>query len=124
MSAPALLVSAAHKSSGKTTVTLGLAAALAARGRVVQPFKKGPDYIDPMWLSLAAGRPCLNLDPHLMAVPEIEATFARRRTALRRYGEPEEVAHVTLGLVLPAASYITGAVIPVDGGLMAGVGVK
>ena len=78
MSAPALLVSAAHKSSGKTTVTLGLAAALAARGRVVQPFKKGPDYIDPMWLSLAAGRPCLNLDPHLMAEPEIEATFARR----------------------------------------------
>ena len=53
-------------------------------------------------------------------VPEEDkATFARRRTALRRYGEPEEVAHVTLGLVLPAASYITGAVIPVDGGLMA-----
>jgi len=53
-------------------------------------------------------------------VPEEDkAVFARRRTALRRYGEPEEVAHVTLGLVLPAASYITGAVIPVDGGLMA-----
>ena len=53
-------------------------------------------------------------------VPEEDkATFARRRTALRRYGEPEEVAHVTLSLVLPAASYITGAVIPVDGGLMA-----
>ncbi|HUZ12718.1 MAG TPA: SDR family NAD(P)-dependent oxidoreductase [Caulobacteraceae bacterium] len=46
-------------------------------------------------------------------------TFARRRTALRRYGEPEEVAHVTLSLCLPAASYITGATIPVDGGLMA-----
>jgi 3-oxoacyl-[acyl-carrier protein] reductase len=45
--------------------------------------------------------------------------FAKRRTALRRYGDPEEVAHVTLSLVLPAASYITGAVIPVDGGLMA-----
>jgi 3-oxoacyl-[acyl-carrier protein] reductase len=45
--------------------------------------------------------------------------FARRRTALRRYGEPEEVAHITLSLVLPAASYITGAVIPVDGGLLA-----
>jgi 3-oxoacyl-[acyl-carrier protein] reductase len=45
--------------------------------------------------------------------------FAKRRTALRRYGEPEEVAHVTLSLCLPAASYITGAVIPVDGGLMA-----
>jgi 3-oxoacyl-[acyl-carrier protein] reductase len=54
------------------------------------------------------------------AVPEADkAVFARRRTALRRYGEPEEVAHMTLSLVLPAASYITGAVIPVDGGLMA-----
>ncbi len=48
-----------------------------------------------------------------------KAVFARRRTALRRYGEPEEVAHITLSLVLPAASYITGAVIPVDGGLTA-----
>jgi 3-oxoacyl-[acyl-carrier protein] reductase len=46
-------------------------------------------------------------------------TYARRRTALRRYGRPEEVAHMTLSLCLPAASFITGAVIPVDGGLMA-----
>ncbi len=53
-------------------------------------------------------------------VPEEDkAVFAKRRTALRRYGEPEEVAHMTLSVVLPAASYITGAVIPVDGGLMA-----
>ena len=43
--------------------------------------------------------------------------FAGRRTALRRYGEPEEVAHAILGLVLPAASYITGATLVVDGGL-------
>lgn len=50
---------------------------------------------------------------------EHKEIFARRRTALRRYGEPEEVAHITLSLVLPAASYITGAAIPVDGGLMA-----
>lgn len=50
---------------------------------------------------------------------EHKSIFAKRRTALRRYGEPEEVAHMTLSLVLPAASYITGAVIPVDGGLMA-----
>jgi 3-oxoacyl-[acyl-carrier protein] reductase len=50
---------------------------------------------------------------------EHKTIFAKRRTALRRYGEPEEVAHITLSLVLPAASYITGAAIPVDGGLMA-----
>jgi len=43
--------------------------------------------------------------------------FAKRRTALKRYGYPEEVAHITFSLCLPAASYITGAVIPVDGGL-------
>ena len=48
-----------------------------------------------------------------------KATFAARRTAMRRYGEPEEVAHITLSLCLPAASYITGVTIPVDGGLMA-----
>jgi 3-oxoacyl-[acyl-carrier protein] reductase len=54
------------------------------------------------------------------AIPDADRdTFARRRTALRRYGRPDEVAHMTLSLCLPAASYITGATIPVDGGLMA-----
>jgi cobyrinic acid a,c-diamide synthase len=72
-----LLVSAAHKSSGKTLVSLGLAAALRAEGTVVQPYKKGPDYIDPMWLALAAGRPCHNLDPHLGVPAAIAAQFAR-----------------------------------------------
>lgn len=50
---------------------------------------------------------------------EHKTIFAKRRTALRRYGRPDEVAHMTVSLCLPAASYITGAVIPVDGGLMA-----
>lgn len=50
---------------------------------------------------------------------EHKQTFARRRTALRRYGMPEEVAHITLSLALPAASYITGTAIPVDGGMRA-----
>jgi len=69
-----LLISAAHKSSGKTTVSLGLCAALAERGLAVQPFKKGPDYIDPMWLGLAAGRPCHNLDFYCMSHKEILAS--------------------------------------------------
>ena len=50
---------------------------------------------------------------------ESKEIFARRKTALRRFGNPEEVAHITLSLVLPAASYITGAAIPVDGGMRA-----
>ena len=58
-------------------VSIGLCAALKARGHVVQPFKKGPDYIDPMWLSLAAGRACRNLDLYLMERDDIVATFAR-----------------------------------------------
>jgi len=52
------------------------------------------------------------------SIPEEHKTiFGKRRTALKRYGFPEEVAHMTLSLCLPAASYLTGAVIPVDGGL-------
>ncbi|MGE0081508.1 MAG: cobyrinate a,c-diamide synthase [Thiohalomonadaceae bacterium] len=75
------LVAAPHKSSGKTTLTLGICAALAARSRRVQPFKKGPDFIDPMWLDAASGRPCYNLDLHLMQADEIRSIFARHATA-------------------------------------------
>lgn len=65
------LIAAAHKSSGKTVISTGLAAALSARGQVVQCFKKGPDYIDPMWLHAASARPCYNLDFNTMAADEI-----------------------------------------------------
>jgi cobyrinic acid a,c-diamide synthase len=71
------LVSAAHKSSGKTTLSIGLAAALRQRRLSVQPFKKGPDYIDPLWLGLAAGRSCCNLDFFLSPDDEIRGQFAR-----------------------------------------------
>ena len=69
-----LYVSAAQKSSGKTVISLGLCAALAKRGLSIQPFKKGPDYIDPMWLSAAAGRTCWNLDFHTQSHAAIMAT--------------------------------------------------
>lgn len=72
-----LFISAAHKSSGKTTLSIGLCAAFAQRGQRVQPFKKGPDYIDPMWLSRAAGNDCYNLDFHTQSHTEILNTFGR-----------------------------------------------
>ena len=72
-----LYLSATHKSSGKTTLSIGLTSELRRRGRRVQPFKKGPDYIDPLWLSRSAGRSCLNLDYHTMSPAEIRAGFAR-----------------------------------------------
>jgi cobyrinic acid a,c-diamide synthase len=72
-----LYVSAAHKSSGKTTVAIGLCRAMRGLGKRVQPFKKGPDYIDPLWLSQAAGRDCLNLDFNTMGRDEIQTAFAR-----------------------------------------------
>lgn len=74
-----MLISAAHKSSGKTMVSIGLCAALKSRGHVVQPYKKGPDYIDPMWLSQAAGHACRNLDLYLMSNDEVAATYSRHR---------------------------------------------
>jgi len=74
-------ISAAHKSSGKTSVSIGLAAAMAQRGLSVQTFKKGPDYIDPLWLGHAAGKACYNLDFFTMSHAEIEATFAVHSSA-------------------------------------------
>jgi cobyrinic acid a,c-diamide synthase len=72
-----VLISAAHKSSGKTTITVGLCAALSASGLTVQPFKKGPDFIDPMWLTQASGRSCFNLDPYLSTGEQIRSLFGQ-----------------------------------------------
>ncbi len=74
-SLPRVVISAAHKSAGKTTITVGLCAALAEKGLAVQPFKKGPDFIDPMWLSAAAGRDCRNLDNFMFGWDELLRSF-------------------------------------------------
>lgn len=71
------LISAAHKSSGKTTLSIGLCAALHARGLAVQAYKKGPDFIDPMWLAQASGRPCYNLDFYMMSRDEMLDAYRR-----------------------------------------------
>jgi len=70
-----IMLSAAHKSSGKTTISIGVCAALHKRQLHVQPFKKGPDYIDPLWLGRAARHNCINLDFYTMQRGEITSRF-------------------------------------------------
>ena len=88
---------------GVIGLTRSLAVELGARGVTVNCICPGP------------------IDTGMTApIPdEAKAKFARRRVPLRRYGDPEEVAHATLSFVLPAASFVNGAVLAVDGGMTA-----
>lgn len=87
--------------SGVTGLTRSLAVELGEEGITVNCICPGP-----IRTGMTAGIP-----------EDQKEIFARRRTALKRYAEPEEVAHATLSLALPASQYITGATLPVDGGL-------
>lgn len=88
--------------AGVTGLTRGLAVELGKEGITVNCVCPGP---------IRTGMTDNVIEEH-------KVIYAKRHTALRRYGEPEEVAQVTLSLCLPSASYITGVTIPVDGGLM------
>ncbi len=72
---PRLVIAAMRGGAGKTMLSVGMAAAWNRRGRKVAPFKKGPDYIDSAWLSLAADRPCHNLDTFLVGHERVRLSF-------------------------------------------------
>jgi cobyrinic acid a,c-diamide synthase len=82
MIAPRLVVAGLSGGGGKTLVSVGLLAAWRRRGHAVAPFKKGPDYIDASWLSLAAGAPCRNLDLFLTSADTVRQSFAAAITGM------------------------------------------
>jgi 3-oxoacyl-[acyl-carrier protein] reductase len=87
--------------AGVTGLTRSLAVELGRHGITVNAICPGP-----ILTGMTAGIP-----------DEAKELYAKRRVPLRRYGDPEEVAHLTLALCLPSASFVNGATIPVDGGM-------
>ncbi len=73
----AVMITGTHSGVGKTTVSLGLMAALTRRGMSVQPFKVGPDFIDPSHHTAISGNPSMNLDSYIMGTKGVCRTFAK-----------------------------------------------
>lgn len=77
MNIPRIVIAGTQSGVGKTSLTLGLVAALKRRGLRVQTFKVGPDYLDPTYLALASGRPCYNLDGWMTSEAYVRELFTR-----------------------------------------------
>ena len=77
ISSKSFIIAGTHSGVGKTTIAIGLMAALRKRGFTVQPFKVGPDYIDPSFHRMVCGRPSYNLDTWMMGVDGVKKTFAK-----------------------------------------------
>lgn len=73
---PRIIIAGMKGGAGKTLVSLGIIAAWKKQGRLIVPYKKGPDYIDAGWLSSAAEHACFNLDPFLITREKILSSFA------------------------------------------------
>lgn len=74
-SVPKIVIAGTHSGCGKTTTAVGIMAALRKRGLVVQPFKVGPDFIDPTHHTQVCGRESRNLDPFMMTEENVRKTF-------------------------------------------------
>ncbi|NEU83350.1 cobyrinate a,c-diamide synthase [Nostoc sp. UIC 10630] len=109
-----IIIAGERSGVGKTTVTLTLLASLRRRDRLVQSFKVGPDYIDPMFHQHVTGRPCRNLDPVLTSETYVQQCFARH-SQLTEYSLVEGVMGLFDGISPLVNSHLSFAE---DKGLM------